>query len=37
MLADDSPIPQADRQALETVLDRLVDPYRKVLRRRRTG
>jgi transcriptional regulator with XRE-family HTH domain len=37
MLADDSPIPQADRAALETVLDRLLDPYRKVLRRRRTG
>jgi transcriptional regulator with XRE-family HTH domain len=37
MLADDSPIPRADREALETVLDRLVDPYRKVLRRRRTG
>jgi transcriptional regulator with XRE-family HTH domain len=36
-LADDSPIPQADRDALETVLDRLLDPYRKVLRRRRTG
>jgi transcriptional regulator with XRE-family HTH domain len=37
MLADDSPIPRADRAALETVLDRLLDPYRKVLRRRRTG
>jgi transcriptional regulator with XRE-family HTH domain len=37
MLADDSPIPRADREALETVLDRLVDPYRKVLKRRRTG
>lgn len=37
MLADDSPIPQADREALETVVDRLIDPYRKVLRRRRTG
>lgn len=37
VLADDSPIPRADREALETVLDRLVDPYRKVLRRRRTG
>jgi transcriptional regulator with XRE-family HTH domain len=37
VLADDSPIPRADRDALETVLDRLVDPYRKVLRRRRTG
>lgn len=37
MLADDSPIPRADREALETVLDRLLDPYRKVLRRRGTG
>jgi len=37
MLADDSPIPPADRAALETVLDRLIDPYRKVLRRRGTG
>ena len=37
MLADDSPIPPADRAALETVLDRLLDPYRKVLRRRGTG
>jgi len=37
ILADDSPIPRADREALETVLDHLVDPYRKVLRRRRTG
>jgi transcriptional regulator with XRE-family HTH domain len=37
MLADDSPVPRADREALATVLDRLVDPYRKVLRRRRTG
>jgi transcriptional regulator with XRE-family HTH domain len=37
ILADDSPIPRADREALETVLDRLLDPYRKVLRRRRTG
>lgn len=37
MLADDSPIPLADREALETVLDRMIDPYRKVLRRRRSG
>jgi hypothetical protein len=37
MLAGDSPIPRADREALETVLDRLLDPYRKVLRRRRSG
>jgi|tagenome__1003787_1003787.scaffolds.fasta_scaffold19666343_1 transcriptional regulator with XRE-family HTH domain len=37
MLADDSPIPAADRRALETVLDRMLDPYRKVMRRRRTA
>ena len=37
MLADDSPIPAADRLALETVLDRMIDPYRKVLRRRRSA
>jgi transcriptional regulator with XRE-family HTH domain len=37
MLADDSPLPAADRQALETVLDRMIDPYRKVLRRRRSA
>jgi transcriptional regulator with XRE-family HTH domain len=35
MLADDSPIPEADRRALETVLDRMLDPYRTVMRRRR--
>jgi transcriptional regulator with XRE-family HTH domain len=37
MLADDSPIPRADRDALETVLDRMLDPYRRLLRRRRSG
>jgi transcriptional regulator with XRE-family HTH domain len=37
MLADDSPIAVADRQALETVLDRMLEPYRKVLRRRRSA
>jgi transcriptional regulator with XRE-family HTH domain len=37
ILADDSPISQADRLALQTVLDRLIDPYRKVLRRRGTA
>ncbi|MFI5494761.1 multiprotein-bridging factor 1 family protein [Actinoplanes sp. NPDC051859] len=37
MLADDSPIPAADRRALETVLDRMIDPYRQVLRRRRSA
>jgi len=37
LLADDSPIPRADRDALETVLDRMLEPYRKLSRRRRTG
>jgi transcriptional regulator with XRE-family HTH domain len=37
MLDDGSPIPLADRQALESVLDRILDPYRKVMRRRRTA
>lgn len=37
MLSDDSPIPGPDRQALETVLNRLLDPYRKEMRRRRTA
>jgi hypothetical protein len=37
MLADDSPIPGPDRRALETVLDRMLDPYRKVMRRRRSA
>jgi transcriptional regulator with XRE-family HTH domain len=37
LLADDSPIPQADREALETVLDRMLEPYRKLSRRRRSG
>jgi transcriptional regulator with XRE-family HTH domain len=37
LLADDSPIPRADRDALVTVLDRLLDPYRRVTRRRRSG
>jgi hypothetical protein len=32
-----SPIPQGDRQALESVLDRILDPYRKVMRRRRSA
>jgi transcriptional regulator with XRE-family HTH domain len=37
MLAADSPIPERDRRALETVLDRLIDPYRKIVRRRRSA
>jgi hypothetical protein len=37
MLADDSPIPDPDRQALETVLDRMLEPYRRAMRRRRSA
>ena len=37
LLADDSPIPRADREALVTVLDRMLAPYRKLSRRRRSG
>jgi transcriptional regulator with XRE-family HTH domain len=37
LLADDSPIPRADREALEIVLDRMLEPYRKLSRRRRSG
>jgi transcriptional regulator with XRE-family HTH domain len=38
MLADDSPLPADDRQALRTIVDRLVAPYRpQMRRRRRTG
>ena len=37
MLADDSPIPHEDREALATVLDRILEPYRRLLRRRRSG
>ena len=37
MLADESPISASDRHALESVLDRMLDPYRKVMRRRRSA
>jgi transcriptional regulator with XRE-family HTH domain len=37
MLAADSPIPEDDRRALETVIDRMLDPYRKLMRRRRSA
>jgi transcriptional regulator with XRE-family HTH domain len=37
LLADDSPIPRADREALTSVLDRMLEPYRKLSRRRRSG
>jgi transcriptional regulator with XRE-family HTH domain len=35
ILSVNSPIPAEDRAALETVIDRMIDPYRKLLRRRR--
>jgi transcriptional regulator with XRE-family HTH domain len=35
VLADDSPVSLEDRRALESVLDRMIDPYRRELRRRR--
>jgi len=37
ILAPDSPVPEADRAALEAVLDRMLEPYRKVLKRRRSA
>lgn len=37
MLDEGSPIPLADRQALESVLDRMLDPYRKIMRRRQSA
>lgn len=37
ILADDSPVPEPDRQALESVLDRVFDPYRKLMRRRQSA
>ena len=36
MLAKDSPIAEADRQALLSVLDRIMDPYRRDMLRRAT-
>ncbi len=37
MLAGDSPIPAADREMAATILDRVVEPYRPLMRRRRTA
>jgi transcriptional regulator with XRE-family HTH domain len=37
ILADDSPVPASDRSALEMVLERMLEPYRRELRRRRAG
>ncbi len=37
MLADDSPIPAAERQALASVLERMLQPYRRDMRRRRSA
>ncbi len=35
MLAEDSPIPAEEREALASVLERLLQPYRRDMRRRR--
>jgi transcriptional regulator with XRE-family HTH domain len=35
ILSPNSPVPPEDREALERVLDRLIDPYLKLIRRRR--
>jgi transcriptional regulator with XRE-family HTH domain len=35
ILSPSSPVPAEDRAALETVLDRMIDPYRRLIRRRR--
>lgn len=37
MLDDASPVPIDERQVLETIVDRVVAPYRRHFRRRRTG
>lgn len=37
MLADTSPIVDTDREVLVTLVDRVIDPYRRVMRRRRTA
>ena len=37
ILAEDSPVSPDERAALATVLDRLLEPYRRDLRRRRPG
>jgi hypothetical protein len=37
MLAPDSPIPASEKDALISVLNRLLDPYRKLMRRRRSA
>jgi transcriptional regulator with XRE-family HTH domain len=37
MLSCDSPIPEVDRAALETLIDRAINPYRRQMRSRRRG
>lgn len=37
MLAAESPLSDDDRRVLEMLLDRVIEPYRKVMRRRRTA
>lgn len=36
MLANNSPLSRADRDMLEKIIDRMIDPHRKVMRRRRS-
>jgi hypothetical protein len=37
ILAPDSPVSATDRSALQTVLDRMLEPYRREMRRRRNN
>jgi transcriptional regulator with XRE-family HTH domain len=37
MLDVESPLSQADRDYIRTVVERVVEPYRRAMRRRRTG
>lgn len=37
MLSPSSPLPEADRELLRTMIDRLIDPYRRTMRARRSA
>lgn len=37
ILGDDSPVPESERAALATVLERMLEPYRREMRRRRSA
>lgn len=37
MLANDSPLSAADRETARTLVDRVIDPYRRQMRRRRSA